>query len=77
MKTRVMHGTDFLTNLGENHARIIPVRIHQNPTVGLLKEFDFENGLQTDGRRMDDMPSHKLIWPLASKDKNEDFGEHL
>ena len=33
----------FLTNLEEDHARIIPVKFHQNPTVVFLEEDDFVN----------------------------------
>ena len=44
MATRVLHGTDFLkTNLEEDHARIIPVKCHQIPTVGISEELDFVN----------------------------------
>ena len=44
MGTRVLHGTEFfLTILEEYHARIIPVKFHQNPTVGRLEEVSFVN----------------------------------
>ena len=37
MATRVLHGTEFLTNLEKGHVRIIPVKFHQNPNPGLLE----------------------------------------
>ena len=33
----------ILTNLKEDHARIISVKFHQNPTVGILEEYGFVN----------------------------------
>ena len=45
---------------------IIPVKFHKNTTVAFLEEDDFVNCKPT----TDDSPSHKLIWPLASRAKN-------
>ena len=67
-------GGAILANLEEDHVGIIPVQFHQNPIAGLLEEVDFVNLLTTlnDGRRTpDDGPSNKLLWPLASRAKNE------
>ena len=41
--TRTLHGTDFLTNLEEDHARMLPVKFYRNRIVGLLEEDDLVN----------------------------------
>ena len=42
----------FIANLEEDHARIIRVKFHQNPNIGLL-EVDLVNLLTNDGRTND------------------------
>ena len=53
--------------LEKDHARIIPVKFHQNLTGGLLEEDDFAK-LLTDRRRM---TAHRIslsgLWPVELK----------
>ena len=61
-------------NLREVNARMLHniMKFHdQNPTVGSLEKLIlYIANVQTNGQRMDDSQSHKLIWRLASTAKN-------
>ena len=50
----------------------------KNPQLVLEKKYIFGK-LLTEGRRTDERPSHKLVWPLAgtAKTKDESIQTHI